>query len=176
MSLISRRSFVGASGLMLAGLTVPWTASANSVATIHMKSNEDGSHVWFDPIGLYVEPGTTIRWILDGNIHTATAYHPTNDGHSLRIPEGAEPWDSGYLMMNGASFEATLTVPGVYDYYCAPHEHGGMVGRIVVGAVSGPGAGPFDESVPELARCAFPKPDDIMQKKMIPASAPVGCS
>jgi hypothetical protein len=24
-------------------------------------------------------------------------------------------------------------VPGVYDYYCVPHEHAGMVGRIVVG-------------------------------------------
>ena len=27
----------------------------------------------------------------------------------------------------------TFTVEGVYDYYCVPHEHAGMVGRIVVG-------------------------------------------
>ena len=27
----------------------------------------------------------------------------------------------------------TLDRPGVYDYYCQPHEMAGMVGRIVVG-------------------------------------------
>ncbi len=26
----------------------------------------------------------------------------------------------------------TLTVPGVYDYFCIPHEMAGMLGRIVV--------------------------------------------
>lgn len=35
--------------------------------------------------------------------------------------------------MPGDSFEVLLTVPGVYDFYCLPHEHAGMVGRIVVG-------------------------------------------
>ena len=30
------------------------------------------------------------------------------------------------------------------DYSCAPHEVAGMVGRIVVGQPSGPGALPFD--------------------------------
>ena len=39
--------------------------------------------------------------------------------------------------MPGESFAVELTEPGVYDYYCIPHEHAGMVGRIVVG---GPGA------------------------------------
>jgi hypothetical protein len=32
----------------------------------------------------------------------------------------------------------------VYDYFCIPHEHAGMVGRIVVGEATGPGAEPFD--------------------------------
>ena len=36
--------------------------------------------------------------------------------------------------MPGEAFEVMLTEPGVYDYYCVPHEHAGMVGRIVVGA------------------------------------------
>ena len=35
-----------------------------------------------------------------------------------------------------------LTVEGVYDYFCAPHEMAGMVGRIIVGR---PGAQPFDD-------------------------------
>src|SRR5207248_347887 len=66
-----------------------------------------------------------------------------NAGHSLRIPEAAIPWDSGFLVNRGDHFEVRLTVPGVYDYYCQPHEAAGMVGRIV-GRPVGPGAMPFD--------------------------------
>jgi hypothetical protein len=43
----------------------------------------------------------------------------------------AESWNSDYLLPD-QSFELTLTVPGIYDYYCIPHEHAGMVGRLVV--------------------------------------------
>ena len=48
--------------------------------------------VWFDPVGLLIQPGQTVRWTNKdaGNSHTATAYHPANDGHPLRIPAGAE--------------------------------------------------------------------------------------
>ena len=45
-----------------------------------------------------------------------------------------------------------------------PHEHAGMVGRIVVGRPAGPG--PSDESarpVPEAARRAFPAVEEILQ-------------
>ena len=70
----------------------------------------------------------------------------------------------------GDHFEVTLTVPGVYDYYCMPHEAAGMVGRIVVGkpvGPGGPGAQRFDywegkpgtdgwRHVPEAARQTFP--------------------
>ena len=104
-----------------------------ALEVIEMRSDALGARVWFDPIGLYVEPGTTVRWIVRENVHTTTAYHPHNDSHSLRIPEGAVPWDSGFLVHPGDHFDVTLTVPGVYDYYCTPHEGAGMVGRIVVG-------------------------------------------
>lgn len=55
------------------------------------------------------------------------------------------PWDSGFLVNDRDRFEITLTVEGVYDYFCLPHEAGGMVGRIVVGRPGGPGALPFDD-------------------------------
>ena len=71
-----------------------------------------------------------------GNSHTTTAFHPQNRQHSLRIPADAKPWNSDYLLPN-ETFTVTLTVPGVYDYFCIPHELAGMVGRIVV---SDPGA------------------------------------
>lgn len=47
-------------------------------------------------------------------------------------------------MEPGESFEITLPLPGVYDYFCAPHEATGMVGRVIVGRPGGPGTLPFD--------------------------------
>src|SRR5205085_2886326 len=71
-------------------------------------------------------------------------WHLANDSHSLRIPTSAQPWASDYLVDPGDRFEVVLTVPGVYDYFCTPHEMAGMVGRIIVGQPSGPGTLPFD--------------------------------
>lgn len=169
-----RRDVLRTGGLLLAGLAAPAIAhAAFPQVDITMHSDIDGAKVWFDPIGLLIDPGTTIRWTLKENVHTATAYHPDNDGHSRRIPVGAAAWDSDYLVDPGDAFEVTLTVPGVYDYYCAPHEHGGMVGRIIVGAATGPGTLPFDYfksldpapdwlDVPEMAQANFPAIADIM--------------
>ena len=119
-----------------------------------------------------------MRWIVDANVHTTTAYHPKNDGHSLRIPEGATPWDSGFLVNPGDRYDVTLTVPGVYDYFCQPHEAAGMVGRIVVGKPGGPGAMAFDyfrgrpgtenwKAVPPAAQEAFPSVDAIMRRRIV---------
>ncbi len=148
-----------------------------------MRSDALGAWVSFDPIGLYVEPGTTIRWIARANVHTTTAYHPRNDHHSLRIPAGAAPWDSGFLVHPGDHFEVTLTVPGVYDYYCMPHEAAGMVGRIVVGRPDGPGAEAFDywvgrpgtegwRPVPEAARRTFPSVAQILVDRRVRPAGP----
>lgn len=143
-----------------------------------MRSDAIGSRVWFDPIGLYVQPGTTVRWIVRENVHTTTAYHPRNDRHSLRIPEGATSWDSGFLVNPGDHFEVKLTVPGVYDYYCMPHEAAGMVGRIVVGKPDGPGNLGFDywvgrpgtegwRPVPDAARRIFPDVERILAERRV---------
>ena len=162
---------------MLAGLASPAILRASTrIVEIGMRSDEDGAKVWFDPIGILVEPGTTIRWIIRENVHTATAYHPDNDDHSLRIPKAAKPWDSDYLVNPGDNFEINLTVPGVYDYYCAPHEQAGMVGRIIVAEPTGPGALPFDyfnsqnsdwEDVPDEAQQAFPSIGKIMRDGIV---------
>ncbi len=177
--MIARRTVVAAGGLLIAGLATGFArATATPVVEIRMKSDAEGSRVWFDPVGLLVNPGTTIRWILDANVHTATAYHPANDDHSLRIPEAARPWDSGFVVNPGDRFETTLAVEGVYDYFCAPHEMHGMVGRIIVGRPIGPGALPFDyfkrdprkaawKAVPDAARAAFPAIEEIMAKRIV---------
>lgn len=179
----SRREFLKTSGLALAGFGVAprfgkRTRYSAGPEVIEMRSDALGARVWFDPIGLYVERGTTVRWIVRENVHTTTAYHPRNDKHSLRIPEGAVPWDSGYLVRPGEHFDVSLTVPGVYDYYCTPHEGAGMVGRIVVGNSRGPDAEPFDywvdkpgtdgwRVVPDAARAAFPSIARILAERRV---------
>ena len=188
MTTPSRREFLKAGGVALAGLGIgplPGTRvrSSTGPALIEMQSDTLGARVWFDPIGLYLNPGATVRWIVRGNVHTTTAYHPANDRHALRMPENAVPWDSGYLVHPGEHFEVTLTVPGVYDYYCTPHEAAGMVGRIVVGDPRGPGAAPFDDwagragtddwrRVPEAARAAFPSVDRILSERRVHPARP----
>jgi len=172
--MIGRRTFLASGGLWLAGL-----AHADApVIDIAMNSNEDGSKVWYDPIGLLVEPGTTLRWMIMANVHATAAYHPDNDNHSLRIPEKAKPWNSDFLVNPGDHFEVTLTEPGVYDYYCTPHEQAGMVGRIVVASASGPGTLPFGyfkslnpkpdwQDVPEAAHKNFPSIERILRDGII---------
>jgi plastocyanin len=173
---VTRRGFLAAGGLALAGLAAPTRLRAAAAVEIEMRASARGEEVWFEPNGLWVPPGQTVRWVLREGVHTTAAYHPENDNHSLRIPENARPWDSGFLVERGAHFEVALTVPGVYDYYCLPHEEAGMVGRIVVGEPSGPGALPFDyferrpeaagwKTVPAAARMTFPSIEAIMRRR-----------
>ncbi len=163
----------------MAGLISSSKVFASPIAhTIYMDSDVDGTKVWFDPIGLFVKPGDKISWVIKNNVHTVAAYHPDNDNHSLRIPHKARPWSSEYLVEPGDYFEIILSEPGVYDYYCEPHEEAGMVGRIVVGEVSGPGALPFNyytkleqvpdwKVVPQEAQNRFPSAQKIRKEKIV---------
>lgn len=134
--MLTRRQLVVAGGLALAGRFLPLSLRAEeapgSTTEIVMRTASGGARVWFDPAGLLVRPGTSIRWAAVEGVHTATAYHPANGELPRRIPEEARPWDSGYLVPSERTFEVTLEVEGVYDYFCRPHEAAGMAGRIVV--------------------------------------------
>jgi plastocyanin len=168
--IVSRRKILRWGGGIVAALSLR-PALAGEIVEIVMQGRGDGSRVWFDPIGILVDPGQTVRWTNRnaGNSHTSTAYNPENFGRPLRMPESAEAWNSDYLLPN-ESFSVTPTVPGVYDYYCVPHEHAGMVGRIVVGApeqgdwMDAPDA---DGDLPEIALKAFPAVEDIMRDKVV---------
>lgn len=131
-----RRLLLRASGgLLLTALIPPGRGQAQDVVEVLLSGTANGASVWFRPRGLLVRRGQTVRWVNGdaGNVHTSTAYHPDNAGKPLRIPRGAPPWDSGYLLP-GQSYSVTFDTPGVYDYFCVPHEHAGMVGRIIVEA------------------------------------------
>lgn len=169
--ILSRRSLLRIGGGFLAGLPFGavrvWGAEP---VDITMSGNADGSRVWFEPIGLLLQPGQTVRWTNKdpGNVHTSTAYHPENDGHGLRIPAAAEPWNSDYLLPD-QSFSLVLTVPGVYDYFCVPHEHAGMVGRIVVADRSRPVAEPAAGGIPDVAEKALPSVESIVREGRVDA-------
>ena len=72
----------------------------------------------FEPRTINVQPGTTVRWVNQGqHAHTVTAHNRS--------------WDSGDIPP-GQSYSATFKRPGTYTYFCS--HHAGMEGRIVVGA------------------------------------------
>lgn len=120
----NRREFLGALGSVAAtGLVAAGAGRAHESRTVRMETN------YFDPVGLFVEPGTTVRFEVVEGSHSATAYES-------RIPDGATAFDTGVISSGGVS--VTFDTPGTYDYYCKPHESMGMVGRIVVGSPGGP--------------------------------------
>lgn len=174
----TRRHILRVGGVLLAAplaARLAGRAWAEDTVEIAMRGNADGSEVWFDPIGILIRPGQSVRWINrdPGNSHTSTAYHPQNSDRPLRIPAGAAPWNSDYLLPD-ESFSVTLTVEGTYDYFCIPHEHAGMVGRIVVGRPGGlegstvsSSASQGGEPVPDEALRAFPAVDEILRRGIV---------
>ncbi|KAI5912006.1 plastocyanin/azurin family copper-binding protein [Azoarcus sp. PA01] len=180
MKLRRMKAAAGRKALLVACLTVAAAlgeAAPATAATVEVKLVQTpAGDTYFDPAGVHIAPGDTVRWVQLSGFHSIAAYHPSNDNHELRIPVSAKAWDSGVLLAENpkraAAFEHVFTVQGVYDYFCKPHEMAGMVGRIVVGAPGdGPGTKPVGyapgerwKPVPEVARAAFPPIDEILQK------------
>ena len=90
-----------------------------------------------------VSPGETVVWYNNSTrTHSVTAYENA-------IPEAAsffasggfddeetarDAWwaDRGGAIENGEEFTHTFEEPGRYDYFCIPHERGGMRGTVYV--------------------------------------------
>ena len=63
-SRLTRRAALRTGGLRLAGLAAPAAvrpATAGGVE-IRLRSDALGTRVWFDPVGILIEPGQTVRW------------------------------------------------------------------------------------------------------------------
>lgn len=164
---LSRRRFLAMSG-GLAALAVRPLAIARPAPEVEiaMRGTARGERVWFTPLGIAVAPSTPVRFVNrdPGNSHTATAYHPANFERPQRVPEAAIPFHSGFLLP-GDAYEVVLDAPGVYDYYCLPHERAGMVGRIVVGTPETPGwqgEGVETTHVAAAALAALPSVEKIL--------------
>lgn len=91
----------------------------------------------FEPNLVHLQPGGTVTWeVVDDYRHAVASYHPETHRHQ-RIPDDAEPWQSG-LLRDGSTFEHTFEREGIYDYVdirslCSSHEAIGGVGRVIVG-------------------------------------------
>ncbi|MEZ6012509.1 MAG: plastocyanin/azurin family copper-binding protein [Hyphomonas sp.] len=169
-----RRQFLALGGGLSAALLLPISLQTTRVVTIEMRGTPRGERIWFSPQGLAVSPGTAVRFVNHdrGSGHTATAYHPANFDRLRRIPAAAEPWDTGFLMP-GESAEVVLTVPGVYDYYCVPHEMAAMVGRIVVGRPGDrgwQGPAPATDDVSPEVLAALPSVDQVLTRGRVEAA------
>jgi len=97
----------------------------------------------FDPVEVTVSVGYKVVWEnTSSRAHTVTAYEGG-------IPEGAEFFASGGYadeetarrawqnslgggLQTGEQFSHTFEVAGEYQYFCIPHEQGGMRGMIIV--------------------------------------------
>jgi len=129
---------------MEAGETTTESGGAEQIQMI----TED-SEYYYDPIGLSVEPGTTVEWVNEAGSHSSTAYDEGNGGAEVtRIPDDAEPWNSEILSEEGGTFSYTFEVEGTYDYFCIPHKTLAMVGRVVCGEPGDVEGNPPDGEVP----------------------------
>ena len=87
----------------------------------------------FLPDTVRIRAGQAVRWENTSDLpHTVTA-DPAKAAlrSSVRLPERASPFDSGTLDP-GRVYVRVFDVPGVYKYFCIPHERAGMVGWVVV--------------------------------------------
>jgi len=104
------------------------TSSPEPAATVEMTNT-----LKFIPKSVIIEAGETVLWKNTSMIvHTVTcdASEATME-RSVRLPEGAQPFDSGRLQSD-AEFRHTFEVKGTYKYFCKPHEGANMVGIVEV--------------------------------------------
>lgn len=134
-----RRQFLAILGAGSVGLggCVAGTDSAAQSYDIGMRASA------FDPQRFETTVGATVVWRnTNSRAHTVTAYENT-------LPDGAAYFASGGFGSETAArkmfwdrfggsipsretYAHTFDVPGDYDYFCVPHERGGMVGRVTV--------------------------------------------
>ncbi len=163
---VTRRRFLALSGAAaLAGAFGHYlwngtdTVAQNGAKTFAVGLRFKNGAFLFDPVALRLAPGDTISWFQISDLHSTTAYHPSNR-KELRIPIKAKPWDSGILGTGGRglTFSQKFDVEGVYDYFCIPHEALGMVGRFLVGKpdVGGPASKPVTQGIPAAGQKVLP--------------------
>jgi plastocyanin len=103
-------------------LTLAPTAEAQNNQKVVTVSIRD---FFFDPANITVAPGTTVRWVNQGNApHTVTANDKSFDSERLNP---------------GQSFTHTFQGAGTFSYFCEIHPH--MTASVSVNASGGGASG-----------------------------------
>jgi plastocyanin len=103
-------------GVALMGTAAATTLAAPAAQAVRVEMAQNPNR--FDPASITVPAGTTVTWVDVSGSHTTTSY----DGL----------WDTGDRLQVGESFSYTFNQPGIYRYYCKPHENAGMIGTVTV--------------------------------------------
>ena len=80
----------------------------------------------FKPAIIYIQPGDSVKFI-NMTSHNAVTY---------LIPEDGTGWGEKGKLAGSSLITPALNTEGIYGYVCEPHIGFGMVGVVVVGAVS----------------------------------------
>lgn len=80
----------------------------------------------FKPAIVYIQPGDSVKF-TSMTSHNSVTY---------LIPDGATGWGEKGKLAGSSFITPTLNTEGIYGYICEPHIGFGMVGVVVVGAVS----------------------------------------
>lgn len=99
--------------------------------------------VAFDPVRMTVGVGDEVVWEnTSSRGHTVTAYGSAIPAAAEFFASGGydseaaarEAWREGIdgRLDTGDRFRHTFEEPGTYEYFCIPHEQGGMVGVVEV--------------------------------------------
>lgn len=99
-------------------------ARGQSEVTVQVGTQGNGGSFAFEPAGLWVDTGTTVRFEWTGQ----------GGGHNVVADSGPAGLDSGSPVSNsGVNYEYTFEEGGITTYYCDPHLSLGMKGAVAVG-------------------------------------------
>ena len=131
---------------MLATLGAAFATGGAGCTAVGSRGGVDGdvgmTAVAFEPATITVDAGEEVVWYNNSaRAHSITAYEggipedadyfATGDYDSEAAARDA--WDGMHgAITNGQRYAHTFEVPGTYNYFCTPHERGGMVGQVVV--------------------------------------------
>ena len=106
-----------------------------------------GTEFYFEPVGLLIQPGDTVRFIGVTPHHNVVSYHAQH-GKEHRVPDGVPPFSSPIVPAT-QYWEYTFDITGTYDLWCGPHEPWGMAMRVIVGEPGGPAESVITNFSPE---------------------------
>jgi len=101
-------------------------ARGNDEVTVDVGASGNGGNLAFAPAGLWVDPGTTVKWEWTGE----------GGGHNVIDEEGPADLDSGAAVSEaGVNYQFTFEEDhaGITKYFCQPHKGLGMLGAVAVG-------------------------------------------